>query len=180
MARWIILILIWIATHFGYDAAKEFAARLNVPMPPQVTQVPAAPSDYTVPTGGGQVELPPELEDLIRNSVQPDSASGQTPDAQPPAVVVESPQQAQPSGLSPETVYGWCHGEQSRPERFEQLREANGVINPNGVHMITGPPIACTIPDGHTAQIWDCFQLHNWVTGYYPQVCEMTVRKLDY
>src|SRR5437879_1021724 len=51
-------------------------------------------------------------------------------------------QQARDDGLSPQTVYQWCQGTECAPGRFEQLVEAGNVVNPYGVHMITGRPVS--------------------------------------
>ena len=59
------------------------------------------------------------------------------------------------------------------------LREANGALNPYGVHMTTGNPVVIDLPAGVAADVWDCFAASQ-VTGpaTLPQVCEATFRRI--
>ncbi|CCF85473.1 hypothetical protein [Nitrolancea hollandica] len=85
------------------------------------------------------------------------------------------------AGLTPQTVASWCSGGDCNPNRFEQLPETNGAINPHGVHMKDGPPVTITIPSGnYHAQVWTCFEtIPDAGPGTY-QTCQMSVRKFDY
>jgi hypothetical protein len=63
-------------------------------------------------------------------------------------------------------------------ERFEQLKEGNGVVNPYGVHMKTGNPVQIMLPAGVSADVWTCFPPALNVSGpaSLPQVCEASFR----
>jgi hypothetical protein len=72
----------------------------------------------------------------------------------------------------------WCISGACDANRFEQTREANGVINPTSVHFRTGPPTSFQIPAGVYAQHWDCFastEVHGPTTTV--QTCEATFRR---
>ena len=86
------------------------------------------------------------------------------------------------TGLTPQEVQTWCSVIGTGTcdiSRFEQLVEANGAVNPNGVHMKTGDPVEIHIPAGYRADVWDCFKLSS-ATGAtdLKQVCEMSVRRV--
>lgn len=67
---------------------------------------------------------------------------------------------------------GPCEG------RFAPLTEADGTVNPLGIKLKAGPPVKLKIPEGFSADVWDCkntLQIEGPWTQ--PSVCEATVRK---
>ncbi|MBI5044823.1 MAG: hypothetical protein HZC02_02765 [Candidatus Levybacteria bacterium] len=81
-----------------------------------------------------------------------------------------------PQILTADQAQAWCTAGPCEG-RFEGLKEANGVMNPKGVHLKTGSPVSLSIPAGVNGQVWDCFNASE-VTGpaTLPQVCEATFR----
>lgn len=84
------------------------------------------------------------------------------------------------AGLTPEEVRGWCQGTHCTVDRFLQLQESNNLINPNGVFLETGDPVALDIPADIRVEVWDCFQ-DSEVVGpiYLPQVCQASFRRSE-
>lgn len=61
--------------------------------------------------------------------------------------------------------------------RLQALKEANGVVNPNGLFLSSGQPVQLTIPAGWTADNWDCFR-SSQVTGPVTiQSCQASLRR---
>jgi len=80
--------------------------------------------------------------------------------------------------LASEEVRSWCEGASCNSERFEQLQEGNDVINPCGVKLKKGDPVAFNIPKEVSVDVSDCFNASN-VTGpvQLPHVCEASFRR---
>lgn len=83
-----------------------------------------------------------------------------------------------PTGLTPDEARSWCQGDHCAPGRFSQIQESNGVINPYGVLMATGDPVAFDLPAGISVDLWDCFQASQAVGPIsLPQVCQASFRR---
>lgn len=80
--------------------------------------------------------------------------------------------------LTPQEALQWCSGAARDKARFRALVEANGLVNPSGVHMTAGSPVALSIPADVSVDVWDCFRTSQ-ATGpvRLNQVCEATFRR---
>ncbi len=123
-------------------------------------------------TGGSNTSSTPSTGAATQTS-QP---SGQ-PTTPPPTPTSTS------RGLSPSEVQSWCTEVKQGSgacdsSNFTQLQEANGAINPNGVHFKANAPAKFNVPAGISVDVWDCFKASQ-ATGpvVLPQVCEASFRK---
>lgn len=60
--------------------------------------------------------------------------------------------------------------------RIELLVEANGVTNPRGVHLRTGPPVTLTLQGSAFADVWDCFSASTVRAPWSGKACEASIR----
>lgn len=90
-----------------------------------------------------------------------------------------TPQASSVKGLTAEEALSWCSGSACQLSRFVPLEESNGLVNPRGITMTTGEPVALSLPAGVSGDIWDCFALSE-VDGpiMLDQVCEASLRKM--
>lgn len=84
------------------------------------------------------------------------------------------------NNLTTQEAQTWCSGSGCASVRFEPLKESNGLINPRGVHMSTGPPVTLVIPAGIDGNFWDCFAASD-ASGptTLKQVCEASLRRRE-
>jgi hypothetical protein len=60
--------------------------------------------------------------------------------------------------------------------RIEPLVEANGVTNPRGVHLRTGPSVTLTLQGSAFADVWDCFSASTVRAPWTGKACEASIR----
>lgn len=123
-----------------------------------------------------QVAAPPAAAPTVTPAPAGNPGGGAPSAPKPPPQSGGPSQPGIPGGIVDQAP-SWCSGPCTG--RFEPLKESNGLINPKGVHLKTGEPVAIRLPKGYTAHVWDCFNSSTVDGGdntSLPQVCEASIR----
>lgn len=134
---------------------------------------------YTILLSGGSILTDCTLNDPVSGGIVEDGViNGWIGESRPPCLLGDGLATRMNPILMPDSVKIWCTGSACRPERFTRLIEANGVENLQGVKFVTGSPVTIALPNGFSADVWDCFSTLPRAFGptTLTRVCEATIR----